>query len=269
VVARLLEAGRPVRVLSRGRRAGGNGRDGRVEQVMADLMSGDGVAPAVAGIETIVHCAGSSKGDHVQTTRIVDAAARAGVRHLVYISVVGAERVRMAGAADRMLFGYFGSKRASEQLIMDARVPWTILRATQFYDLLLLMADQLARLPVIPVAAGTQFQPVDSDEVAARLVELALRSPAGLVPDVAGPKIYSMADLMRAYLRATDRHRALIPIWLPGQAARAVRSGAILAPDRAVGRLTWEAFLAEQVSTRRGRPERHAAPHDMAAANSL
>src|SRR6185503_14082764 len=108
---------------------------------------------------------------------------------------------------------------------------------------------QMAKLPVVPVPSGFQFQPVDTDEVAARLVELALGAPAGLVPDMAGPRVSSMADLLRTYLRARGKHRLLVPVRLPGQAARAVRAGANLAPDRAVGHLTWEEFLAERVSS--------------------
>ena len=96
--------------------------------------------------------------------------------------------------------------------------------------------------------AGFRFQPVDGGEVAARLAELALGSPAGLVSDMAGPRIYGTADLLRGYLRASHRHRPMVPAWLPGRAARAVRAGANLNPEQAVGRRTWEEFLAERVA---------------------
>jgi hypothetical protein len=102
----------------------------------------------------------------------------------------------------------------------------------------------MAKLPVIPVPAGFRGQPVDAGEVAARLTELALGEPAGLVPDFAGPRVYGVADLLRGYLRASRKHRLILPVWLPGRAARAFRAGANLAPDsarggRAVGRRTW------------------------------
>jgi uncharacterized protein YbjT (DUF2867 family) len=109
-------------------------------------------------------------------------------------------------------------------------------------------ARAMAKLPVIPVPTGFRFQPVDTDEVAASLVELALGAPAGLVPDIAGPRVYAMADLVRGYLRASGKHRLTLPVRLPGKAAAAVRAGANLAPDRAVGRRTWEDFLSERVS---------------------
>jgi uncharacterized protein YbjT (DUF2867 family) len=243
VTARLRTADRPVRVLSRRAQPPSAG----IEFAVGDVNTGVGVDRAVEGVNTIIHCAGSSKGDDLKTRTVVDAATRAGVQHLVYISVVGAERVPVASGVDRAMFGYFASKRAAEQVIEGSAVPWTTLRATQFYDLILIVTRAMAKLPLIPIPSGVRFQPVDTDEVAARLVELALGAPAGLVPDLAGPRVYTMDELMRGYLRATHRRRLLVPMPTVGGAARAIKGGANLAPDRAVGRRTWEEFLAERV----------------------
>jgi uncharacterized protein YbjT (DUF2867 family) len=202
----------------------------------------------VDGAEIIVHLAGSSKGDEEKALNLVRAASGVGAPHLVYISVVGADRIPVVSGVDRAMFGYFGSKLAAERAVADSGLPWTTLRATQFHDLFLMTARQMARLPVIPVPARFQFQPVDAGEVATRLVELALGTPAGLVPDIAGPRVYGMAELVRGYLRASRKHRPIVPVRMPGKAARAIRAGANLAPDRAVGRRTWEEFLAERVS---------------------
>jgi len=245
VVVRLLNAGCKVRVLSRRSREAGEG----IEFVRGDLATGEGIEAAVEGAEIIVHCAGSSTGDEDKALNLVRAASRAVARHLLYISVVGAERIPVVSGVDRAMFGYFASKLAAERVVADSGLPWTTLRATQFHDLILMVARQMARLPVIPLPAGFRFQPVDAGEVAARLVELALGTPAGLVPDMAGPKVYSAAELLRGYLRASHRHRPIIPVWLPGKAAGALRAGANLAPGRAVGRRTWEEFLAARVSS--------------------
>ena len=88
------------------------------------------------GAEIIVHCAGGSKGDDGQARNLVGAASRAGARHLVYISVVGADRIPVVSGTDRAMFGYFGSKLAAERVVADSGVPWTTLRATQFHDLI-------------------------------------------------------------------------------------------------------------------------------------
>ncbi len=105
----------------------------------------------------------------------------------------------------------------------------------------------MAKLPVIPIPTRARFQPVDTGEVAKRLVELALAAPAGLVDDIGGPRAYPMGDLLKAYLRASHKHRALVPMPLPGKAARAVRAGSNLTPEHAVGKRTWEEFLVERV----------------------
>jgi uncharacterized protein YbjT (DUF2867 family) len=247
VASRLRDAGCPVRVLSR---RSHEARDG-VEFVTGDLTTGDGIEAAVDGIETIVHCAGSAKGDEHKTRNLVRAASQAGAQHLVFISVVGADRVPVVSRTDRAMFGYFGSKRAAERVVEDSGVPWTTLRATQFHELALMTARQMAKMPVIPVPAGVRFQPVDAGEVATRLVELSFDKPAGLVPDIAGPHVYRMDELLRSYLRAAHRRRLMMPVRLAGKAYGALRAGANLAPDRAVGQRTWEDFLTEHVRSGR------------------
>jgi uncharacterized protein YbjT (DUF2867 family) len=244
VVRRLRDAGCDVRVLSRRSREAEDG----IQFVSGDLATGEGIEVAVEGAGTIVHCAGSPKDDEDKARNLVRAASRAGAAHLVYISVVGADRIPMVSRVDRAMFGYFGSKLAAERIVAGSGLPFTTLRATQFHDLILMVAQQMAKLPVIPAPAGFQVQPVDADEVAARLVELALGEPAGRVPDMGGPRVYGAAELLRGYLRATQRRRPIVPLWLPGKAARVFRAGANLAPEQAVGRRTWEEFLAERLS---------------------
>jgi uncharacterized protein YbjT (DUF2867 family) len=243
VVPRLRDAGCEVRVLSRSSHKGAEG----IEVATGDLSTGEGIDAAVEGTEVIVHLAGSSKGDEVKAQHLVRAASRAGARHLVYISVVGADRIPVASGIDRAMLGYYASKRAAEQVIAGSGLPWTTLRATQFHDLVLMTVRALARLPVVPVPAGWRFQPIDPAEVADRLVELALGSPAGLVPDLGGPRVYELAELVRGYLRARRKQRPILPVWIPGKAVGAFRAGANLAPDRAVGRRTWEDFLTARV----------------------
>lgn len=243
VIPQLRNAGYKVRVLSRSNHEAGEG----IEYVIGDLATGEGVKAAVEGAEIILHCAGSAAGDEEKALNLVRAAKGSGVRHLVYISVVGADRVPVESGVDRAMFGYFAAKRAAERIVIDSGLPWTILRATQFHDLLLTFAQALTKLPVVPAFAGFRYQPVDAADVADRLVQLTLGEPAGLVPDLGGPRVYTMADLMRSYLRANQKLRLVMPLWLPGQSARAHRAGANLTPDHADGKRTWEEFLADRL----------------------
>lgn len=235
VVSRLRDAGCDVRVLSRKPHVGAGG----VEFASGDLATGAGIEPALDGVATIVHCAGSVKGDDEKARNLVRAASQSEVKHLVFISVIGADRVPV---------GYLRSKLAAEQAVAESGLPWTTLRAAQFHDLVLTLAQKMAKLPVIPVPSAIRLQPVDADDVAARLVELTLGEPVGLVPDLAGPKVYPMSELIRGYLSATGKHRLLMPVHLPGKAGRAYRAGENLSLDGAVGRRTWEDFLAERLA---------------------
>ncbi len=234
LVPRLRAAGHEVRVLSRGAGAG---------LWTGDLVTGAGVAAAVDGVDTVVHCAGTAKGDGAKARTLVDAIGAARP-HLVFISVVGADRVPMAGRADRAMFGYYGSKRDAELVVEGSGLPWTTLRTTQFHELILTVMRKAAVLPVVPLPAGMRAQPVDAGEVADRMAELAVGRPAGLVPDLGGPAVHTLPELLRAYLDQVGKRRRTVPLPAPGQAAAALRDGANLTtPDRATGTRTWADFV--------------------------
>ncbi|WP_328869986.1 NAD(P)H-binding protein [Streptomyces sp. NBC_00287] len=226
VAERLGADGHDVRVLSR-----------HAQPYAVDLREGGpGLDAAVSGADAIVHCASSPRGGDEEAAEHLIAAARgAGVRHLVYISIVG---------VDRVPFGYYRSKLAVEKLIENSGVGWTILRATQFHDLLVQVFGVLAKPPVMLLPTGVRDQPVDVAEVADRLVELALAAPVGRVDDMAGPEVRSVESLARAYLKATGRKRRVVSVPLAGKAYRAFRAGGHLAPEHAVGKGTFEEYLA-------------------------
>lgn len=229
----LLDAGCKVRVLSRSRREPADG----IEYVTGDLLKGEGIDHAVDGIETVLHLAGGAKGDEQATRNLARAASLAGVRHLVFISVT---------AADRIPLGYFRNKAGAERAVAGSGLPWTTLRAAQFHDFVWNLLRTMEKLPVMPVP-GMRLQPVDVGEVAARLVELTLAEPAGLVPDLVGPNVDGLGELARGYLRARGKRRLMLPLRLPGAAGRVYRAGGNLSLEGATrGTRTWEEFLTAQ-----------------------
>lgn len=232
VVRRLLAAGQDVRVLTRRQRPG-------TEHAWAvgDLASGAGITDAVDGVATVIHCATSNRGDAAATRRLADAAKAAGVTHLLYISIVGIDAIPMF---------YYQAKLDAEKVVGGSGVPWTILRATQFHDLVATMSSAQRRLPVVFALSGVRFQPIDTGAVADRLTELALAPAAGRVPDIGGPEVRTSADLARAYLDTTGRRRPVVSLRLPGKAFRALRAGANLTPDHATGKVTFEEFLRDR-----------------------
>jgi uncharacterized protein YbjT (DUF2867 family) len=250
VVPLLVAAGQDVRVLSR--RAGATVPDDGVELMAGDLATGEGIAAALAGVDVVLHLAGNKAGDDATTATLVDAARQAGTPHLVYVSVVGAGEVPLRSRFERAAFGYFEDKRAAELVVERSGLPWTTLRATQFHDFVHGFARAVCKLPVVPVPSDWKVQPVAAEEVAARMVELALGEPAGRAPDLAGPEVRPLRDFVRGYLEAAGRRRLMLPVRVPGRAARVYAAGVNLAPDRAVGKQTWDEFLAERYPGRRG-----------------
>ncbi|MCD9877315.1 SDR family oxidoreductase [Streptomyces guryensis] len=226
VTERLRADGHEVRVLSR-----------RTRPYAVDLREGGaGLEAAVTGVDTVVHCATTQTGgDEKAAGNLVAAARRAGVRHLVYISIVG---------VDRVPFPYYRTKFAVEKLIEESGLGWTVLRTTQFHDLLVRMLRGLAKLPVVLLPAGVRDQPIEVAEAAARLAELAAGAPAGRVEDMGGPEIRTSESLARSYLKAAGRRRAVVNVPLWGKTYRAFRDGGHLAPGLAVGKGTFEQYLA-------------------------
>lgn len=201
-----------------------------------DLRAGEGLEAALTGAEVVVHCASSQSGGDVEAARHLVAAAKAtGVRHVVYISIVG---------IDVIPFGYYRSKLAVEEVVEESGVGWTVLRTTQFHDLLATLFGLLAKVPLVMPVPSLRFQPVEVREVAARLADLAVAEPAGRVPDLGGPEVREAADLARAYLAARGRKRRIVPFRLPGKVFRALRSGSGMTPEHADGKGTFEDFLA-------------------------
>lgn len=232
VTERLRAGGHEVRVLSR-----------HAEPYAVDLREGGpGLTAAVTGAEVVVHCASTPRGgDEKAAANLIAAARRAGVAHLVYISIVGVDRVPL---------GYYRAKLAVEEQVAQSGLGWTVLRTTQFHDLVLQVLQTLAKPPVMLLPAGISDQPIAVAEVADRLTGLALAAPAGRVPDMGGPEVHTLAELVRAYQRATGRRRPLLNVPLAGKAYRRLQAGGHLTPERAVGTGTFEEFLAERFPAR-------------------
>ncbi|MCV7100538.1 SDR family oxidoreductase [Mycobacterium palustre] len=227
VVEHLTAAGSDVRVLSRGKR---RRQRTDVQHVVGNVTTGGGLDAAVHGVDAIVHCVGPSR-------PLVAAARRAGSPHLVYVSIVG---------VDRVPFGFYRRRLASERLIAESGLPWTVLRATQFHDLVAVILRMLAKPPVLAVPSAS-LQPVDVREVGQRLAHLALGEPVGRARDFGGPQVRALGDLAHGYLATVGKRRPVAPIRLPGRVFRAVAAGGLLATGGAAGTVTFEQYLRRQL----------------------
>ncbi|CAM5365642.1 nucleotide-diphosphate-sugar epimerase [Streptomyces avidinii] len=235
VVDRLRAADHRVRVLSRHVPASDLSSP-------VDLRRGDGLDAALAGVEVVVHCASSPRGgDDVAAGHLIAAARRAGVGHLVYISIVGVDVVPLP---------YYKVKLKVERMLAESGLGVTILRTTQFHDLVAQALAAVAKLPVMPLPAGVSGQPIAVEEVADRLAELAAGRPAGRVTDMGGPQVLGFEEAARTYLAAVGRRRRIVSLRLPGKTYAGFRRGGHLAPAHAVGRGTFAEFLARRPADR-------------------
>lgn len=174
-----------------------------------NTLTGEGLAEALTGAEVVVDVANSPSFEDqavmefFQTSgrNLLDAETVAGVRHHVALSVVGTDRLLESG--------YFRAKMAQENLIKTSRVPYTIVRATQFFEFVGAIAQsatvgQTVRLP--PVL----MQPIVSDDVAAALADVATSPPLNGTIELAGPESIRMNELVKRFLAAHQDQREVV-----------------------------------------------------------
>lgn len=187
-----------------------------------DLTTGAGLAAGLTNVDAVVDTSNRGSQRRAESEAFFGGVTRtllgeetaAGVGHHVVLSVLGIDRVDT---------GYYAGKRLQEGLVAEGRVPWSILRATQFHE----FAEQVlgfARFGPISLVPRMTIQPIASREVAEHLVALVEAGPSGRVPDLAGPEVRELVDLAR---RASAGRRYVVPVRLPGAAGRAMRSGAL------------------------------------------
>jgi uncharacterized protein YbjT (DUF2867 family) len=229
--APLQEAGHSVKLMSR-RGAGPGG-------VRGDLATGQDLATALRGAEVVVHAASDPRGDYWQadvagTRRLVEAVDRDRLQHLVYVSIVG---------VDRIPYGYYHAKFAAEQVLLASGLPVTLLRVTQFHDFVDELLASARRGPVLPVPMGWRVQPVDVGEAAAHVAQVVGRAPSGGVIEYGGPEDLSAADLARAWAAAKEPSAHVVATPIPGKLSASLRDGAALPTSGERGRRTYAEHL--------------------------
>lgn len=174
-----------------------------------NAVTGEGLSEALAGAQVVVDVSNSPSFEdeavmhffRASTRNLLGESARAGVAHYVALSVVGSERVPASG--------YFRAKVAQEALIHEGRLPYTIVRATQFHEFLMSIAHvategQTVRLPSAPL------QPIAASDVAAALADVAVRAPLNGTCEVAGPEAVPLDQLIRRVFQARRDPREVV-----------------------------------------------------------
>jgi uncharacterized protein YbjT (DUF2867 family) len=209
-----------------------------VHWAQGDLLANTGVDAAVDGVDAIVHCAtqGTRNKDVASTENLITAARKAGVPHIIYVSIVGIDRIPLP---------YYKTKLRVERTLEASGVGHTVLRATQFHDLIKMSFAVQRFSPALFAIKGVRFQPIDTRDVTMRLVELIDGEPAGRVADIGGPTVHTHAELARMYLAAGGGRRPVVEVPVPGRIVAAYRTGANLAPENPLGIVGFADYLAE------------------------
>jgi uncharacterized protein YbjT (DUF2867 family) len=140
---------------------------------------------------------------------------------------------------------YYQTKLRVERALEASSVGHTILRATQFHDLIKTTFSIQRFSPVLWTLRGVRFQPIATRDVAARLVEFVDGDPVGRAADIGGPAVHTHADLARMYLSDRGGRRPVVEVPAPGRIAAGYRTGANLAPDTPVGTIGFAEYLAQ------------------------
>ena len=227
VVPLLRERGHEVRVLSRRPDAGTH---------VGNLYTGEGIDEAARDAELVLHAASDThrqgRSDLEQTQRLLEASI--GARHLLYVSIVG---------IDRIPYGYYKRKLACEAAITARQIPNTILRATQFHELLAGGLAAAGRLPLAPLPLDWQFQSVAAAEVAERAAEILDGEPRGRATDFGGPEVLSARTIVDVWRERHGRPRRVVKLRLPGRFSSGLRDGRNTCPENADGRQRWAEFV--------------------------
>jgi uncharacterized protein YbjT (DUF2867 family) len=171
-----------------------------------NTLTGDGLAEALEGAQVVVDVANAPAWDdaavldffQTSSRNILAAEAAAGVKHHVTLSVVGADRLPESG--------YFRAKLAQEETAKTGSVPYTILRATQFFEFIGRIADSSIDGDTVRLAP-VFVQPESADDVAAALAEVAVSEPVNGIVELAGPEQFRLDELARRVLRANNDPR--------------------------------------------------------------
>ncbi len=227
VVSGLREAGHDVLVATRNPSADG--------EVGFDLS---GVVPNLTGVDTVVHLATqpSNVDKEISGSKaLFDEARRAGVGHVVFMSIVG---------IDEHPFPYYRAKVGVERALIESGVPWTIFRSTQFHGFIPRIVDTVAKAGLVALPSGVAVQPIDRATVTSRLVDLVEAAPSGWVPDLGGPEVLDLHQMARAYLRATGRRTPVVRMPIGGRVVDAFRRGLHHSPNRDLDGRTYAEYLS-------------------------
>jgi uncharacterized protein YbjT (DUF2867 family) len=221
------------------------------EWATADLITQDGLKASVQDVDVIVHCASATtqftktyQADVLGTKALLDQAKQAGVKHVIYPSIVGVEKID---------FSYFHNKVAAEKIVEQSGVPYSIVRIAQFHDFVDLILDSVHKvtkwLPFYPMQTRWQFQTIDVRDVALYLHSYVLGKAVGRIPDLVGPQLLGSKEMIRLWLDTRGIHKPIMHLPLPVGLSKGFANGDNTLPGEGFGTITWAEYVREKYAS--------------------
>jgi uncharacterized protein YbjT (DUF2867 family) len=237
----LIEKGFEVNILSSGKNPG--------VPYYTKIHSGDltdisSLNDAVSNSDIIIHCASNPRNSRIVdiegTKNLLEIALQKQIKHFIYISIVG---------VDKSSFPYYQSKFEVEKMIQESNLPFSILRATQFHDMILdRFIKPFEEEGSLKIPQEMKFQSIATEDVAEKLVSLTIESATNAVEIISGPEIFAIEQMSQIYLEVSGRTGKIEPSLYDQEIHELFRSGVNLCSDCKSGKITWKNFLVQKAS---------------------
>jgi uncharacterized protein YbjT (DUF2867 family) len=211
-----------------------------VEVLKGDLTNKESLPKALSEAEIVIHCASNPHNPGAEdiegTKNLLSVLDKNHLRHFIYISIVG---------VDKSNYPYYVAKYETEKVIAGAGFPFSVLRATQFHDLVLYRLIYPADKnndTVITIPANMRFQSIDVKEVAAKVCDLVEQKPKGEVLSIGGPEILTLEEMAESYLNVFGKKKQ-ISLNVQDASFVSFKSGVNLCPEYNFGKVTWMKYL--------------------------
>ncbi len=205
-----------------------------------DLLTGGGVADAVAGKSVVIHLASDLKREQQVTQNLLKALTANPTVHLIYVSIVGIDKVSI---------DYYRQKLASERAIKESALPYSILRATQFHEFIDQLLSNFLRAPIGLLPKKALSQPIQKEVVAAELYRMSLAPASYSMIEIGGAETLNFEQLAAAWVRRTGKKRWIINLPLWGALGRSLHGGGLTTSNVRGESIRWEQWLQSKYAT--------------------
>ncbi len=209
-----------------------------------DLRTGKNLSDAVKEKDIVFHLASDTKNfsresDVDGTEKLCSAALDAGVRHFIFISIVGIDSVPLK---------YYQIKLETEKKIINSGLQYSILRAVQFHDFIDMILQKFIKFPIAFIPGSLKFQPIETRSVAEELVRISENPPLNSVRNLGGKEVLTLSELAEIWMKAQKRRILTVPIPALGKMMKSLAAGGLTCAEKSEKSMTWSEWTEKKYS---------------------